>query len=62
MEVLLGEDLEAWVSSRRSAGQSWRAIVSELDERLAGMCPVSHETLRTWFAEVDSDTPLGRTA
>lgn len=62
VELLLGEDLEAWVASRRSAGQSWRAVASDLNERLDGACTISHETLRAWFAEVSFAFPLDRTA
>lgn len=53
--------LGLWVVSRRSAGQSWRSIASELGGHTAPICSVSHQTLRAWFAEVEPTTPLDMT-
>jgi hypothetical protein len=61
VEVLFSGDLEAWVSICRGAGQSWRSIAWDLNERLGGECTISHETLRAWFAEVDIAIPLDLT-
>lgn len=62
VEVLLGEPLQPWVISRRAAGQSWSGIAKALVEALDGQCDINRETLRAWFAEVDPQLPLGRTA
>lgn len=59
LENLLGEPLEPWVTSRRAAGRSWRAITAELAEHTDRQCDITRETLRSWFVEVDPQIPLG---
>ena len=49
IQVRLGRDLAAWVGDRRQDGDSWRAIAAAATS-ITGI-PVSHETLRAWFAE-----------
>lgn len=50
-EVVLGESLEEYVRSRRSAGRAWRLIARDLWEATDGEIDVTYETLRTWFPD-----------
>lgn len=47
VESKLGADLAAFVAERRSAGESWRGVATELRERTG--FDLSDETLRVWF-------------
>lgn len=50
IERQLGGSLADYVSARRPA-QSWRAIASELGDRIG--VEVSHESLRLWFGDTE---------
>jgi len=47
--LLLGEPVNKWISDRREAGVSWRAIAKELDHATNGQIDVTYETLRGWI-------------
>ena len=49
LQIKLTADLAEWVANRRADDRSWRAIAHEAST-VTGV-PVSHETLRAWFAE-----------
>ena len=44
-------DLEQYVANARTAGDSWRTIADNVNARLDGKLSVTHESLRTWFAQ-----------
>lgn len=46
-EMRLGQDLATYITQRREAGKSWRAITAELTDDCG--ISVSHESLRSWF-------------
>lgn len=48
---LLDGKLDEFVGSRRADGRSWRLIARDLHE--ATGLDVTHETLRTWFVDVE---------
>lgn len=52
VEKQLGGTLSDYIAERRPA-QSWRAIATELTERIG--VDVSHESLRLWFADGRED-------
>lgn len=45
----LGQSLEDYVNSRRSAGASWRVIAQEIRDKTAHQVDVTGEALRQWF-------------
>jgi hypothetical protein len=49
LSIRLGRDIHRWVAERREAGASWRVIADEATA-VSGV-PVSHESMRAWFAE-----------
>ncbi len=49
IEVRLGGDLTKFVDDRLNTGMGWRRIAEAVTERTG--VTVSHETLRSWFAE-----------
>jgi hypothetical protein len=53
LEIQLGEDLEAFVTSRRAAGVNWRDITAEVVERTGTEVP--HVSLFRWFADEDDN-------
>lgn len=58
-DVLLGEEgpLERFVRERRSEGRSWRLIARDLYELTE--VDLTHESLRSWFPDVDNaDEPM----
>lgn len=52
IEKQLGSSLEEYVTTRRPA-QSWRAIATELSDQIG--VEVTHESLRTWFADAEEN-------
>lgn len=48
-DLLLGEDVVAYVAARRVAGMKWAAVVAELAERTGGRVHVTDRQLRTWL-------------
>lgn len=53
--LLLGEDLETWVSTRREQQKSWLAIARELNDATKGEVTFSHEGLRMRFGGAPED-------
>jgi hypothetical protein len=49
IQIRLGRDIHRWVAERRQDGASWRVIAEEASA-MSGV-PVSHESMRAWFAE-----------
>lgn len=58
-ETLLAEPLDAWVTSRRDQGLSWRAIATELKFCTDGKVAVNRETLRGWYRLPEHEEVLG---
>lgn len=50
-DLLLGQSLDEFVTSRRGQDRSWRLIARDLYERTNGQVDVTHETLRSWYGE-----------
>ena len=52
-EMVLGEDLEAFVRSRREQQprRPWRLIQRDLYEATDGRVDITFETLRSWFPD-----------
>jgi hypothetical protein len=48
-DVLLGEDVVAYVAGRRVAGVKWADVVAELAEKTGGRVHVTDRQLRTWL-------------
>ena len=48
-DVLLGEDVVAYVAARRVAGVKWADVVAELAEKTGGHVHVTDRQLRTWL-------------
>lgn len=59
IEKTLGVNLREYVILLRSSGKDWRSIAADLTERTGE--PVSHETVRSWFAD-EAETPIGGAA
>jgi hypothetical protein len=53
-EHKLGRSLAKYVEARQTEGFGWRRIASELHKETGVL--VSHESLRTWFAEQSKRT------
>lgn len=51
LDVLLDGKLEAFVTTRRAEGASWRLISFEVWDATGKRFPVSHEVLRKWFPD-----------
>ena len=52
--VVLGEDLETFVTSRRPE-RSWRLIARDLREATDGQVDVTEQTLQNWYGKADSE-------
>lgn len=52
-EILLGENLEEYVRSRRRAGVPWRRIARDLWVATDQEVDIAFETLRLWFPDED---------
>lgn len=50
--ILLGSDVRAFISEKRSAGRAWRFIARDLYDATDGQIDVTYETLRQWFGDV----------
>jgi hypothetical protein len=50
---VLVNGVEKYVRDRRQAGLSWRRIALELRDSTDAKVDVTHETLRSWFADRD---------
>lgn len=48
-DILLGEDVVAYVAARRVAGVKWADVVDELAEKTNGHVHVTDRQLRTWL-------------
>jgi hypothetical protein len=53
IEKQLGASLADYVATRRPE-RSWRTIAAELSEQI-GDDVITHESLRTWFADAEGD-------
>lgn len=49
--LLLGEELEDYVRSRRAERRAWRLIARDIYLATKGEIDVTHETLRTWYPD-----------
>lgn len=49
--VLLGENLDSYVATRRSTGRTWRLIARDIYEATNGQVDISHESLRGWYPD-----------
>jgi hypothetical protein len=46
--ILLGQDVNEFIDSRREAGRPWRYIARDLYDATNGQIDVTYETLRNW--------------
>lgn len=46
--MILGQPVDQWIRDRRSEGQSWRTITTNLTAATNGQVDVEHETVRRW--------------
>ncbi len=58
--VILGEDLDRWISAKRDEGRSWRLVARDLFEATDGEIDVTYETLRAWYASTDSTEEVAK--
>lgn len=51
---LLSEGVDTFVSTRRAAGKSWRAVALDLRDTTKGQIDVAPETVRGWYRAADT--------
>jgi hypothetical protein len=61
-EILLGENLEEFVRSRRRTGVPWRRIARDLWVATDHEADIAFETLRLWFPDEPDDDEKAATA
>jgi hypothetical protein len=50
--LILGQPVQSWIITRRTAGRSWRLVARDLYEATNGQIDVTHETVRNWAEQV----------
>lgn len=50
-DLYFKHQLDTMVKHFRADGQSWQTITQELFHRSAGEVSLTHETLRSWYAD-----------
>ena len=50
-DTILGQPVEQWITDRREAGVTWRAISRDLEDASDGKLRVTEKTIRLWLSD-----------